>query len=536
MKTVLIILLLFPALLLSSQSKSLVEKSRELNEKRGAEYVTGALELVDALHAEHLFQQSAALAESAFKEAKKIGWKEAMADARFKQAHALVKLSGEKNKRNALEYLDEALTLAATKDQRRKILEAQKVIAMEVSDKEKLAEINRRLQENATDAPSRTNTEPTAEKNSQAEGGSTSDSRIGGLFNRRRRALEAEKNLLTQQVKSLNHAQQQLLDQLNARERMLEKLTLDQMRKELILSEQARLLDSMVYTALLDSLELANKNSQLREKTIALEKLDAELALRNSQRNLYLALATLVFVVSVGLFLRNRAVNRYNALLKEKNQIIEAERQRSESLLLNILPENVATELKTTGAAKARRYEGATIMFLDFKDFTNIAKRLSPEVLVDNLHEAFSAFDDIVAKHGVEKIKTIGDAYMCAAGLDENPKLGVKKIVSAAKELQSFLNQWNERRRSKGLPEFHARIGIHTGPVVAGVVGKHKFAYDIWGDTVNVAARMENASEPGKINISEQAYTLLKDEYRIVPRGQIQIKHGGQVEMFYLLD
>ncbi|GAB4256319.1 MAG: hypothetical protein Kow0027_23380 [Saprospiraceae bacterium] len=494
------------------QSSSLIKKHQELNQKHGAEYVSMALELVDDLYNEKLYKKSAALAAQAFDEAKKIDWKSAMADARFKQARSTARLPRKANKEKALELLEEGFKYAEENDLKRKILEAQRVLAVGLSADKKVAQIEQQLQE--------------------LQGGGTK--RIGGLFRSRRKALEAEKDQLAQELESLTDEQQQLKAQLDAREEVLEKLTADQMRKELLLSEQARLLDSLAFTALLDSLELANKNIELREKAVALEKLDAELALRNSQRNFYLALAGVVFLMSIGLFLRNRAMKRYNAILEEKNRIIDEEKQRSESLLLNILPENVANELKTHGAAKARRFEDASVMFLDFKGFTAIAKKMSPEELVADLHEAFSAFDEIVAKHGVEKIKTIGDAYMCAAGLGDDPKAATRKIIAAAKEIQSFLNDWNAKRKSSGRPEFHARIGIHSGPVVAGVVGKRKFAYDIWGDTVNVAARMESAGKAGKINISTKTHQLLKDDFRFEPRGKISIKNAGEVEMYFL--
>lgn len=511
MKYVLILLLVLPAMVLSGQSSSLVQKHRELNQKHGAEYVSLALEVIDDFYKEKLYRKSAALAEQVFAEAKKLDWKSAMADARFKQARAAARLPGKANKRKALDLLEEGLKYAETEDSKRKILDAQRVLALNLSDEERLQQVEQQL--------------------SALQGGKR---RTGGLFNRRRRALEAEKAQLSEQVESLSSEQQQLKAQLDAREEALQQLTAEQMRKELLLSEQTRLLDSLAFSMLLDSLELANKNIELRQQAAELEKLDAELALRNSQRNFYLAVAALVFLVSIGLFLRNRAMKRYNAALEEKNRIIDEEKQRSESLLLNILPENVATELKAQGFAKARLFADVSVMFLDFEGFTTIAKKMTPKELVDTLHEAFSAFDDIVAKHGVEKIKTIGDAYMCAAGLGDNPPAAARKIIAAAKEIHAFLNVWNAGREKRGLPPFRARIGIHTGPVVAGVVGKHKFAYDIWGDTVNVAARMESAGESGKINVSAKTHELLLKEFDFAERGKIQIKNAGEVEMYFL--
>ena len=511
-KYLLLALLLFQAGVFFAQSESLIKKHRALNEMQGAEYVSMALELVDELYKEKLYKKSITLSEQAFEKAKELKWRSAMADARFKQARSLARLPLKANKVKALKVLDEAYSYSENEEQKRKFLEAQRVLARQLSDDSKVEQIEKEL---------------AALEGSRKRSG-------GGLFSRRRKALEAEKNQLAEQLESLSSEQQQLKAQLDARERVVEKLTAEQVRKELMLSEQARLLDSMAFTSLLDSMELANKSMELKEQTTRLEKLDAELALRNSQRNFYFAVAAFIFLMAIGLLLRNRAMKRYNAILEEKNQIIEEEKQRSDSLLLNILPENVANELKPHGAAKARRFENASVMFLDFKGFTHIAKKMSPEELVDNLHEAFSSFDEIVAKYGVEKIKTIGDAYMCAAGLGDDSKAAIRNMIAAAKEIQAFLKKWNAKRKKQGLPQFHARIGIHTGPVVAGVVGKRKFAYDIWGDTVNIAARMESASQPGKINISSKTHELLKKEFNFEHRGKVHIKNAGEVEMYFL--
>lgn len=511
MKYPMLALMLLTATALFGQSKSIVEKYRELNQKQGAEYVSSALELTDDLYEEKLYKKSAALAEQAFEKAKDLGWKSAMADARFKQARAVARLPRNDDKQLALQLLQEGFGYAEDEETRRKLLEAQRVLALSINNPDLLRKIEQQLSE--------------APRNQKG---------LGSLFNRRRKALEEEKQQLTEKVENLSSEQQQLKAQLDAREAALQKLTAEQIRKELLLSEQARLLDSLAFTKLLDSLELANKNIELRQQATQLQKLDAELALRNSQRNFYLAVAAFIFLLSVGLFLRNRAMKKYNAILEEKNRIIDEERKRSDSLLLNILPKHVVNELKQTGVANACRYDNASVMFIDFEGFTSIAKQMTPETLVHTLHETFSAFDDIVAKHNVEKIKTIGDAYMCASGLDNDSSNATINIVAAANEIQSFLNTWNANRKNKGLPEFRARIGIHTGPVVAGVVGQRKFAYDIWGDTVNVAARMESASAPGKINISAATYASISNAFKFEQRGKIQIKNAGEVEMFFL--
>ena len=191
---------------------------------------------------------------------------------------------------------------------------------------------------------------------------------------------------------------------------------------------------------------------------------------------------------------------------------IQRERDVSESLLLNILPEEVAAELKEKGAAEARLLENVTVLFTDFKDFTRMAERLSPQELVHDINQCFSAFDRICEKHGIEKIKTIGDAYMAAGGLPVPNLTHARDVVAAALKMRDFIAEEKARRMTAGRPYFEIRIGVHTGPVVAGIVGVKKFQYDIWGDTVNTASRMESSGEAGRVNISETTYALVKIE------------------------
>jgi adenylate cyclase len=219
--------------------------------------------------------------------------------------------------------------------------------------------------------------------------------------------------------------------------------------------------------------------------------------------------------------------------LAEKNVIIQEEKKRSDELLLNILPLETANELKLTGKAVARQYDVVTVMLTDFKDFTIISEKLSPKELVDEIDLCFSAFDNIIAKYGIEKIKTIGDAYLCAHGIPGGEHDSYV-MIKAAQEIIAFVEELKAKRKAEGRIPFSIRIGINTGPLVAGVVGKTKFAYDIWGDTVNTAARMEQNSEPGKINVSKATYDLVKDKFKFEPRGKIEAKNKGEIEMFFL--
>ncbi len=225
--------------------------------------------------------------------------------------------------------------------------------------------------------------------------------------------------------------------------------------------------------------------------------------------------------------LRNVELKKSYDEIAGQNKIIEEEKRKSEELLLNILPEETAMELLREGHAKSRRYELVTVMFADFVGFTQIAETQKAEDLVQRIDKYFRAFDEITLRYGVEKIKTIGDAYMCAGGLPTVNTTNPIDVLNAAIDIMKFMD--NEPGSS-----FKIRIGIHSGTVVAGVVGKHKFQYDIWGDAVNVAARMEQSSSPGRINISGATYELVKSHFSCEHRGKISVKHKGDLEMYFV--
>jgi class 3 adenylate cyclase len=313
---------------------------------------------------------------------------------------------------------------------------------------------------------------------------------------------------------------QALQSQLAAREAQINQMTEEQRKNTMLLMQQRIMLDSMVYNASLDSLADANNTLALREA--------------ESNRKFYVsAIVALLLLAGGSTFSFVRA--RQNAkVLEEKNKIIREEQQRSENLLLNILPVLVADELKQNGRTTARYFDDVSVLFADFVGFSKIAEQLQPQELVTELDTAFKAFDDIIARYGLEKIKTIGDAYMCAGGLPNGGGSQVKDMVNAAREMQQWLTAWNVERDAKGQPRFDARIGIHRGPVVAGVVGSRKFAFDIWGDTVNIAARVEQAGEGGKINISGEAYEVIKTFVPCHYRGKISAKNKGEIDMYFV--
>jgi adenylate cyclase len=219
-----------------------------------------------------------------------------------------------------------------------------------------------------------------------------------------------------------------------------------------------------------------------------------------------------------------------NRVSKEKKKV-EKEKARSDELLLNILPKEVADELKTKGASEARLFDNVTVLFSDFVGFTRTSEKLSPSELVSELHACFKAFDEITSKYGIEKIKTIGDAYLAVCGLPNEDPEHAEKAVLAATEIRGFMaGRW----ANLGDSTFQVRIGVHSGNVVAGIVGIKKFAYDIWGDTVNTAARMEQNSEAGKINISQATYELVKAKFNCEYRGEVEAKGKGLMKMYYI--
>jgi len=208
--------------------------------------------------------------------------------------------------------------------------------------------------------------------------------------------------------------------------------------------------------------------------------------------------------------------------------------QKSDDLLLNILPETTANELKEHGKAKTRTYGLVTVMFTDFKDFTKVSEIVSPELLVEELDYCFSAFDSIIEKYNIEKIRTVGDAYICVGGMPVLTFTHAADTVQTAIDIRNFMLNRKREKENRGEIPFDIRIGIHTGPVVAGIVGVKKFVYDIWGDTVNIASRMESSSEAGKINISGSTYDLVKDRFRCNYRGKIEAKNKGEIDMYFV--
>jgi class 3 adenylate cyclase len=219
----------------------------------------------------------------------------------------------------------------------------------------------------------------------------------------------------------------------------------------------------------------------------------------------------------------------------ERTEELVIEQEKSEELLLNILPKGIAQELKLKGTASTRKYQNASVLFTDFKGFTSLSAEMDPIELVSCLDDIFGEFDLVIEKNNLEKIKTIGDAYMCASGIPEEDKMHAVNIVNAGLELIEVMVAFNKRRLFEGKEEWGVRVGAHSGELIAGVVGKKKFAYDIWGDTVNVASRMESNSEPGRLNISKATYELVSSKFETESRGEINAKNRGMLEMYFVI-
>ena len=274
---------------------------------------------------------------------------------------------------------------------------------------------------------------------------------------------------------------------------------------------------------------LTDSVKHAEEVRLANEVHEEEVRKQKQTRNWSLSAGFAALVLAGGFYSRWRYVRRSKA-------IIEKEKDRSENLLLNILPEEIARELKETGKASARDFDQVSILFTDFADFTETAEKLSASELVEEINHCFEAFDHILEKYGIEKIKTIGDAYMAAGGLPVPGEESVKNTVLAALEMQEFIEARHKIKDERQEPAFRMRVGIHTGPVVAGIVGVKKFQYDIWGDTVNTASRVESAGEVGKVNISQATYELLNEDsqFTFTSRGEIEVKGKGKLEMYFV--
>jgi class 3 adenylate cyclase len=295
--------------------------------------------------------------------------------------------------------------------------------------------------------------------------------------------------------------------------------------------------DHVIYKDSLASIgalqEMANLQTQFevaqKQAEVDLLTKEAEISDLQSRRQRWVIFATALSLIFVAV-LAFSAYRRYK-YVRNTSKIIEREKDRSEKLLLNILPRETATELKEHGTVKARRIEGVTVLFTDFIGFTHYAEHEAPEQMVQSIDYYFKQFDEITTRHNLEKIKTIGDSFMCAGGLHSESSQA-KEVVEAALEMVDIMDQMKDSETE--FIHFHMRVGVHTGPVVAGIVGTKKWQYDIWGDTVNIASGMEANSISGKVNISESTYDQVKNAFKTEYRGEIKIKNRGPMKMYFV--
>jgi len=241
-----------------------------------------------------------------------------------------------------------------------------------------------------------------------------------------------------------------------------------------------------------------------------------------------------MFKLFNGIVKQSEKLEQQSFALERQKREIELEKKKADSLLLNILPYEIAEQLKNKGEVTAKHYRRVSVLFTDFKGFTKISEQLSSKEIIKELGICFEKFDDIIDKHYIEKIKTIGDAYMCAGGLPLRNKSNPIDVVLAGLQIQKFMTEFNKIKKSLNQPEWLLRLGVHTGEVIAGVIGKKKFAYDIWGDTVNTASRMESSGEVGKVNISGDTYKFVKAYFDCTYRGKIKAKNKGEIDMYFV--
>lgn len=291
--------------------------------------------------------------------------------------------------------------------------------------------------------------------------------------------------------------------------------------------------DSLAKDETLMRLQVMEFRAQVAKDSLSreAEKIAMQQNLQEGERlrNVFMIIGVALIFLSLMLYLlfkRTRA----------SKSVIEQEKNKADELLLNILPVEISEALMRSGKVAAQHFEHVTILFTDIVGFTKASEQMQPQELMDELNLIYSHFDEIVARHSIEKIKSIGDAYMAAGGLLLSPQTSIRSTVLAGLDMQAFMLKRNHERKAAGLRVFDMRVGVHTGPVVAGIIGVKKFQYDIWGDTVNTANRMETNGSPGRVNISEATYKIIRDdpEFEFERRTKVVVKGKGEMQMYFV--
>ena len=534
MKTIWISILLLIPSFISAQEDRIEQLKTELTTLEGIAFIEKAIILSDEYYKQGKYKGASEAAVHAYQAAKKIDDKEAMAKALNMEGKALLRQKNRNRKRGKVamkfkesnDLLDQAnstndaLRLSNLKHLKRMAQQLNRTtdinnLEQQIRDLQPFPknDLENDTLETVTDLLEYVNKKNLTPKQKRAY--NQFKSRLNKLYGKEVQTFEKD---------------------IIAKEEALSKMNAEQVKEEYMLMQYKMAVDSMEAKGKIDSLLIDQKSMEVERQKMELETQNALLEQQKARRWLYLAIITIVALLAGGLFIRNRAQKKHNSELEEKNEVIEKEKERSESLLLNILPENIAKELKISGKAKARYHNNVSVLFTDFVNFSGISEKLNPEKLITELDHCFKNFDIIIEKYELEKIKTIGDAYMCAGGLTKEQPDHAQRVIKAAMEIQTFLQSLKKEKQFKKEPYFEARIGIHVGPIIAGVVGLKKFVYDIWGDTVNIASRMESSGAPGKVNISEDTYNMVKDNFSFEYRGKVKAKNKGKIDMYYVLE
>ena len=478
MKTRIIFIIFFVPFFLSAQSDRIEKLESEVSGTSGKVYVQNMLTLIDAYLDEGFPDLATKAVVATINQSKKIGDNALLAKAYNREAKCF-KLQGDYSKaqkrirksQKLLSKIDDRplqfdnaytlLQLAMLRQKSKEIKTAENQIAI-LKNKLKLSSLDiqelKRIRIYNIIFPEAVEMEKISEENENLSG------KVENI-NEKSEVLEKKKTELNSIVA--------------AKEQEIIKMSESQAKAILLVEQQKRVLDSLNFQSEIDSLVLAISEKELSNAENALKEQEMATAYKQSQRNLSLVIAGSGFLIAIGMFLRFLGLKNHSKVLEEKNKMIEAEKERSEELLLNILPKAIARELKEDGHAKAKHYSNVTVLFADFKNFSQIAKKMSPEDLIDELDFCFKEFDRITSRLNLEKIKTIGDCYMCAGGLPLPNSDHPKRVIQAALEMQAFLEGLKIEKIKRGEEYFEARIGIHSGPIIAGVVGLKKFAYDI---------------------------------------------------------